>query len=127
MRDDCLVAQRRHEISTVVTLVGTQRDRSTGLGLDQRQRRPPLGMARSGCGHRADNQTVAVLHQRVPHEAQPRFLCDRGGRRGRLSRHACHCGAARRENPARYCGLGREDRPSRLFARKLFRLAQASG
>jgi hypothetical protein len=31
-------------------------------------------MARSARGHRADNQTVAVLHQRVAQETQPRFF-----------------------------------------------------
>jgi hypothetical protein len=55
--------------------VGTERDRlrGVGVGLDQRQRRSPLGTTRSGCGHRDDDQTIAVLYQRMPNEAQPRL------------------------------------------------------
>jgi hypothetical protein len=35
---------------------------------------PALGVARSAGGHRTNNQTVAVLHQRVAHETQPYFF-----------------------------------------------------
>ena len=44
------------------------------MRFDQRQRRQPLGVARSACRYRADDQAVAVFHQRVAHETQPRFL-----------------------------------------------------
>ena len=76
VRGDHLAAQSRHKIGAVITLIGAQCDRlrGVGVGFDQPQRRPPLGMARGGCGHRANNQTVAVLHQRVAHETQPRLL-----------------------------------------------------
>ena len=44
------------------------------MRFDQRQHRQPLGMARSAGRHRADDQAVAVLRQRVAHETQPRFF-----------------------------------------------------
>ena len=70
------VAQFHEEIASVVALIGPQRDRLRAIGvwLDQRQRCPPRGMAQSARGHRADNQTVAVLHQRVTQETQPLFF-----------------------------------------------------
>src|SRR5437660_370620 len=49
---------------------GTARDGCRLMGQPQRA----IWAAGSGCGHRADNQTIAVLHQRMAHEAQPRFL-----------------------------------------------------
>ena len=44
------------------------------MWFDQRQCRQALGMARSAGRHRADDQAVAVLHQCVAHETQPRFF-----------------------------------------------------
>jgi hypothetical protein len=58
MRGDRPVAQLPHKISAVIAFIGSERDRLRHLGVrpDQRQRRQPLGMARSSCGDRADNQ-----------------------------------------------------------------------
>jgi hypothetical protein len=66
----------RDEIARVVGRVGAQRD---GIGavaarLDQGDRGEPLGMARGARRHGIEDQPVAVLHQRVAHEAQPGFL-----------------------------------------------------
>jgi hypothetical protein len=44
------------------------------MGLDQGQRGQPLGVPRGAGRHRADHQPVAVLHQRMAHEREPRLL-----------------------------------------------------
>ena len=80
------------EVLRVVAPVGTERDRPRPVGarLNHVQRRDPLGVA-VGLGQtRVDDEAVAVLHQRMYHEAElglltlplaiePRF---RIGRRG---------------------------------------------
>jgi hypothetical protein len=70
------LAQLHHKIGAVIALVGGQRDRLRPIGMrfDQRQCRQPLGVARSARGHRTDDQAVAVLHQGVAQETQPRLL-----------------------------------------------------
>src|ERR1700746_1245439 len=75
-RRDRSVAQLHDKFAGVVAFVGPQRDRlwTLGMGLDQGQSSQPLGMTRSARGHCADNQTVAVLHQRVAYETQPCFF-----------------------------------------------------
>jgi class 3 adenylate cyclase/Flp pilus assembly protein TadD len=76
MRGHRFVAQFHDKVAGVVPLVGTERNRlrPVGVRFDQRQRRQPLGMARSAGGHCADDQTIAVFHQGVAHETQPRFF-----------------------------------------------------
>ena len=67
MRGDRFLSQLHDKVAGILALIGTTRDRlrAIGVGLDQRQGGQPLGMGRSARDHRADDQTVAVLHQRV--------------------------------------------------------------
>src|ERR1700761_9180406 len=64
------------DFAGIVSFVGPERDplRAVGMRFDQRQCRQALGMARSAGCHGANDWTVAVLHQRVAHETQPRFF-----------------------------------------------------
>jgi hypothetical protein len=83
------------------------RENLVGMRFDQRQRRQALGMARSAGRHRADDQAVAVLHQRVAHETEPRLFAwsfaeetgvgvgGRGGQSCRIYRPARICGRLR--------------------------------
>ena len=69
-------AQFIDEVLGVIALVGAERDRPRPVGarLDHVQRRDPLGMA-VGLGQTGvDDEAVAVLHQRMPHEAELGFL-----------------------------------------------------
>ena len=69
-------AQFIDEVLGVVGLVGAERDRPRSIAarLDHVQRRDPLGMA-VGLGQAGvDNEAVAVLHQRMSHEAELGFL-----------------------------------------------------
>ena len=65
-----------------------------GMWFDQRQCRQPLrwSEARVVTAPTIDDQAVAVLHQCVAYQTQPRLrrpvLCNRDGHRGRWSRHA---------------------------------------
>src|SRR6516164_10677363 len=76
MGSDGLLAQFHDKVTSVVALVGTECDRLRPVGMrcDQRQCRQALGVAGGAGRHRADDQTVAVLHQRMAHKTQPRFF-----------------------------------------------------
>lgn len=62
----------------VVGLVGPERDPVPATAtVEHRQRRLPLGRA-GGMGERGiDDEPVAVLHERVPHEAEPALAAGR--------------------------------------------------
>ncbi len=76
MRGDVDLTQLGHEVLGVVALVGAECHPACpiGMGLHPIQGRQALGMARGAGGDRAHDQSVAVLHQRVPHERQLCFL-----------------------------------------------------
>ncbi|KRR04698.1 hypothetical protein CP49_18475 [Bradyrhizobium valentinum] len=69
-------AQLVDEVFNVVGFVGAKRDRcrSVSTRLDHVQRGHPLGMPVGLRQAGVDQQTVAVLHQPVPNEAQLRLL-----------------------------------------------------
>lgn len=71
MRGHSHRAQFVDEVSRVVSLVGSERDRMrpVGSGLDHVQRRYPLGIS-AGLGQAGiDKQAMTVLHQAVPQGA----------------------------------------------------------
>ena len=65
----------RNEIGRIVGLVGAQRDRVGAIGarLDHGDGGEPLSVTGDARRHGIDNEAVAVLHQRVPHEDEPGF------------------------------------------------------
>ena len=70
------IAQLIDEFLGVLALVGAERDQPQPIGarLDHVQRRDPLSMAVGLAQTSVDDEAIAVLHQRAPHEAQLSFL-----------------------------------------------------
>jgi hypothetical protein len=67
--------QLHHEVGGIIGPIGAHGDRlRSGAPGDQLERRQAVGEA-GGVGQLGlDHQTVAILHQQVAHEAEPRFL-----------------------------------------------------
>src|ERR687885_480655 len=75
MRCHPLLAQRRHEAPHIVVLVSPKRHPPPpGPRADHLEPGLPLGRAAGLSETRRHDQAVAVLHQKVAHEAQLRFL-----------------------------------------------------
>ena len=74
MRGHRLVAQLHHKAAGIVAFVGAEGDRlwTIGMRVDQRQCGQALGMSRGAGRHRGDDQTIAVLHQRMAESAHGR-------------------------------------------------------
>src|SRR5947207_15336069 len=68
-------AQFLDEVGSIVALVAAKRDcaRPVGKTLNHVERGQSLGMARDACQTCIDDQTRAVLHQRMTDEAQLRL------------------------------------------------------
>jgi hypothetical protein len=96
MRGDRRLSQFHHKVAGgIIALVHNRRDRLWPVSMrsDQRECRQALGMARTAGCHRADDQAVAVLHQRVADEAQPRLFAGSFAERTGIGSMVDACGS----------------------------------